>query len=462
MLSREEALALARELVAESAASETEVTVESTVDRFVRYASVGPTQSADRERVDVAIRVRVAKHGGVGEARAEASTLERATLRHTLAHALELAEASVVPRDSGDLRDGGDGGESIPFGGPVEVEESRAAAATLAHGFEAKAAAVRRALEVARAHELAPAGLYETTATSRALVNSAGRSVDGATSRASFSLVASSSSSSGFADAIDADVDALDVESVIQRAVDDALRSRDPRPLEPGTYEVVLAPHAASALLLFFAYEGFSARALAERRSFLTERIGELVTAPDFTLCDDARHPRNPGWLFDGEGTPRERRLLIDRGRACGPVSDRAHAHLTGGRSTGHARPQPSNEGPLPQNLVVAPGSASLEELIARVEHGLYVTNLHYVNAIEPHELVLTGVTRHAAWRIEKGRLAEPVAGLRFTDGLLRALSDLRGVGARLERAGALFDGETATPALHLGSLHFTSATRGT
>lgn len=449
LFSRDDALALARELVAASPAAETEVTVESTVDRFVRYARVGPTQSADRERVDVAIRVRVARAGAWGEARAEASTLERATLRHTLAHALELAEAGAAP------------GEPVPLGGPVEVETSHAAPSTLAHGFEAKAEAVAAALAACGARSLEPAGLFETTATSRALVNSRGREVYGQTSRASFSLVASSDSSSGFADTIDADVDRLDVSGTLERAIDDALRARHPRPIEPGTYEVVLAPHAASALLLFFAYEGFSARAFEERTSFLTDRVGEQLVAGEFTLADDPRHPQNPGWLFDGEGTPRERRLLFERGRALGPVSDRAHAHLTGGRSTGHALAQPSNHGPMPQNLVVEPGGAALAELVGRMEHGLYVTNLHYVNAVEPHELVLTGVIRHAAWLVERGRIVAPVAGLRFTDGLVRALADLRGVGSRLERAGALFDGETATPALHLGSLHFTSTTRG-
>lgn len=449
LFSREEALALAREIVAKSPAAETEVTVESTVDRFVRYAHVGPTQSADRERVDVAIRVRVVRPGGVGEARAEASTLERATLEHTLAHALELAEAGIAPDDL------------VPLGGPVEVETSRAAPATLAHGFDAKAEAVRRAVARAGEHRLEPAGLYETCATAKALVNSRGREVFGETSRASFSVVASSPTSSGFAETIASDVSALDVDGAIERAVDDALRSRDPRPIEPGTYEVVLAPHAASALLLFFAYEGFSARSFEERTSFLTDRVGDKLVSERFTLFDDARHPQNPGWLFDGEGTPRERLLLFDRGRAQSPVSDRALARLTGGRSTGHALAQPSSQGPVPQNLVVRAGESTLEELIGRMERGLYVTQLHYVNTIEPHELVLTGVIRHAAWLVEKGKLVAPVAGLRFTDGLVRALADLRGVGARVERAGALFDGEVATPALHLGSLHFTSSTRG-
>ncbi|MCE9594791.1 MAG: TldD/PmbA family protein [Planctomycetes bacterium] len=449
LFSRDESFALARELVAKSPAAETEVTVESTVDRFVRYAGVGPTQSADRERVDVAIRVRVEKNGGVGEARAEAATLERSALERTLGHALELAEAAVAPL------------QLIPLGGPVEVEESCAAPASLAHPFEAKADAVARALARSREAGFAPAGLFETWSATRALVNSRGREVFGANSRASFSIVASGPTSSGFADTIDADVANLDVAGAIERALEDAARSRDPSPIEPGEYEVVLGPHAASALLLFLAYEGLSARALEERTSFLAGRVGEPLAADAFDLVDDARHPKNPGWLFDGEGTARERRILFERGRALGVVSDRAHAHLTDGRSTGHALPQPSNSGPLPQNLVVGAGVSSLEELIARVERGLFITQLHYVNSIEPRELVLTGVIRHGAWRIEQGRLAAPVSGLRFTDSLVRVLKDLRGVGSELVRCGALFDGEVATPALHLGSLRFTSSTRG-
>ena len=58
LLTRDESLDVARRVVDASPADETEVTLDSEVDSFVRFADVGPTQSADRERVCLAIRVR--------------------------------------------------------------------------------------------------------------------------------------------------------------------------------------------------------------------------------------------------------------------------------------------------------------------------------------------------------------------------------------------------------------------
>ena len=64
LLDRKTAFEVAEGLVAASPAAETEVTVDSVVDRFARFADTGPTQSADRERCDVSIRVRLAPGDG--------------------------------------------------------------------------------------------------------------------------------------------------------------------------------------------------------------------------------------------------------------------------------------------------------------------------------------------------------------------------------------------------------------
>ena len=64
ILTREQALDIARGLVETSTADETEVVIESQASRFVRFAATGPTQSADRERHQVSIRVRIDSVGG--------------------------------------------------------------------------------------------------------------------------------------------------------------------------------------------------------------------------------------------------------------------------------------------------------------------------------------------------------------------------------------------------------------
>ena len=104
-------------------------------------------------------------------------------------------------------------------------------------------------------------------------------------------------------------------------------------------------------------------------------------------------------------------------------------------------------------------GESSLEELIARIDRGLLISQFHYTNAIDPKELLLTGMTRNGTFLIENGRVIHAVKNLRFTESLLLALAGLNGVGRDGEVAGALFDGEIVTPPLSLARFRFTSAT---
>jgi predicted Zn-dependent protease len=454
LLEKNDAVALAQAILAASPARETEVTIECIEDRFARFADAGPTQSADRERCEVAVRVRVEAAGsraGIAEARASAASLDLDDAREACERAIEIARHSTPAASP------------LELGGPGEVSESAPEPSARAHDFGAKARWIAIALDACAAHELAPAGMAQTTVCTRTLCNSAGRIAHGGVSRASFSLTASvglgGEGGSGFAEHIARAPSGVDADAVVRRAVDKALRSRDARAIEPAEHTVVLEPAAVSALLLFTAYQGFGARAVEEESSFLCGRIGERALSESISIVDDARHPLYPGIAFDGEGSPRRHTLLVDRGRIIGPVTDRRYARTRNTDNTGHALPQPSLEGPRPQNLVLLPGDASQGELVARVERGILVTQLHYVNLIDPRELLLTGMTRNGTFRIENGRVTHALKNLRFTESLVRALSRVRGVGRDLVVSGALFEGEMIAPALCIDGFRFTSGT---
>ena len=455
LLSEEQALDEARRIVESSPASETEVTIESIEDRFVRFADSGPTQDADRERLDVAIRVRLAANGsGYREARATCGSLDPAHAKAALERALVLARMSEP------------NAELPPLGGPVRVPETAPERPTMDHTFREKAAWVSRSLEACEAEGLAPSGLIQTTAMTRTLVNSAGREVHGARTRAGFSLTAgpfvadsSGAEGSGFADAIASNVERIDGERVVRRAVEKAVRGREPRSIDPGEYTVVLEPAAVSSLLLFAAYCGFGAQEVHEKSSFLCGRIGEPVFSPGLTIRDDASSELYPGLPFDGEGAPRMPLTLLEGGRLSGPVTDARWAKKLDVANTGHGRPQPSAAGPAPSNLTVDAGDASLEELIGGVERGLLVSQFHYTNMIEPLDLTLTGMTRNGTYWIEDGRISHAVKNLRFTETLVNALSRVTGIGSEREVAGALFDGEVVCPALRIDRFRFTSTT---
>ena len=91
------------------------------------------------------------------------------------------------------------------------------------------------------------------------------------------------------------------------------------------------------------------------------------------------------GLTFDYEGVAQAAASRSSTtGVAVEPVTDSYWAAKTGRPNTGHALPAPNPFGPMPLNLEMAPGDATLDELIGSVKRGVYVTRFHYVNVEDP------------------------------------------------------------------------------
>ncbi|HIG87992.1 MAG TPA: TldD/PmbA family protein [Planctomycetes bacterium] len=450
LLSADHALEVCQALVDASPADETEVTLQSEEDRFARFSPEGPSQNADRERHELSVRVRLHTEAGWKEARATVGTLDEEEARAALGRAMALAGAASPDPDR------------LPLAGAVEIPGSAPHRPTQDHSFREKAEWIEVAMDRCAQAELAPAGLARTTVYTRTLVNSTGRVAEGALSRAHFSLTASptdGSGDAGVAEQTHCDVARIDVDEVISRAVDRGTRGRNPKPIAAQEYTVVLEPLAVSSLMLFLSYAGLGAEELHLKASPLVGRIGERIFPEDLQLHDDAGYADHPGWRFDGEGTPRSRVALISDGAFGLPVTDARWARTLDLPDTGHSAPQPNSKGPAPENLVLAAGNKSMEQLISGVDNGLLISQFHYTNLMEPRDMILTGMTRGGTFHIQGGKVTDSVCNLRFTQSLVEALRHVTGIGRRQEIVGALFDGNIVCPALRLDGFRFTSTT---
>jgi PmbA protein len=244
-------------------------------------------------------------------------------------------------------------------------------------------------------------------------------------------------------------------------------RARHPVDIEPGRWDVVLAPTAVADLLDWFGAIGFGSEAFDDGRSFAQGRDGETITGASVTLFDDGHLTGLPGvpLPIDAEGQPRQRVSLIERGVVRGSVWDHASGRRHGCAGTGHATGVDlfSTGGASPQHLVLAPGSADLEALVGQVRRGLFITRFHYVNGlIEPKRAVMTGLLRDAAFLIDEGRLGPAVRPIRFTEAILEAFARIPGpggIGTAVEPHGGInADGKcTVCPAVFIPGFAFTS-----
>ena len=216
---------------------------------------------------------------------------------------------------------------------------------------------------------------------------------------------------SGFAFTHGRDMDALELDSVVREAVENAAGLLGAARVPTAQVPVVLHPHAA-AMILGILSSSFSGDAVLKGRSLLAGRMGQSIASELVTITDDARLADGlASRPFDGEGVPAQSTELIRAGVLRSYLHNTYTAKRSGEPSTASAvRSYKSVPEVGVTNLVLAPGQLSRDDLLRRVDNGLHVSQLHGLNTVNPvsGEFSL-GITGH--W-IEKGELTRPVREL--------------------------------------------------
>jgi PmbA protein len=215
-------------------------------------------------------------------------------------------------------------------------------------------------------------------------------------------------------------------EEIGRTAARRALRRLGARRVKTAEVPVVFDPDMAATLVRHIAGAA-SGPALYRRASFLVGKRGEHIAAPSVTIVDDGLRPGALGSRpFDGEGLPTRRTVLVGEGVLESYLLDSYSARKLGRASTHHAVRDGAGVGVGTTNLMLLPGPASPEDLVASVTEGLYVTELigFGINSV-------TGDYSRGAvgiW-IENGRLAYPVEEVTVAGNLLQMFAAIDGVG---------------------------------
>ena len=236
-----------------------------------------------------------------------------------------------------------------------------------------------------------------------------------------------------------------DPEAVGRTAAARAVRRLGARKVKTTEVPVIFDAENAASLVRSLAAAA-SGPSLYRRASFLVDRRGSRVAAPAVTIVDDGSLPGALGSRpFDGEGLATRRTVVVDEGRLESYLLDTYSARKLGATSTHHAARDGSGVSVGTTNLMLLPGSATPEELIASVQNGLYVTELigFGVNGV-------TGDYSRGAvglW-IENGRLAYPVEEVTVAGNLLEMFAAVDGIGNDL-----VLRDRTAAPTLKIARM---------
>ncbi|HEX6687666.1 MAG TPA: metallopeptidase TldD-related protein [Solirubrobacterales bacterium] len=215
---------------------------------------------------------------------------------------------------------------------------------------------------------------------------------------------------------------------------------------------VVLDPTVAASFVGLLG-RAAGADAVQRGRSPLAERLGEEVAAEAFVLHDDGLDPRGfASAPIDAEGTPRRRTALIEAGRLQTFLYDSYTARRGDAASTGNAGRSGYRSPPAvsASNLIVDPGSASLEQLLREAGDGVYIDDVAGLHSgVNP----VTGIFSVGASgrAIRGGEKAEPLREFTIASDLIAMLRAVRAVGS--EPRWVPFGGSVSVPPLLIGEM---------
>ena len=438
MLTRDEALKICDAVLSHAKAAGAEdasVALQSSVESHARFADNRITTSGRGDDLDITATVWVGKRRGAVTGNDSAGP----ALKRLADEAVEIARISPVHR------------EYLPTLGPVEYAESRGFAdATAEIDVKARAAAVEAVLAACRTAKVIGAGFHTARASATAAATANGNRRYFRSSEAGLSVTARSAdgTGSGYYSGDHFDLARLDTKRIAEQAVEKAVRSQAPKPIEPGTYPVILEPQAVSDLMGFLT-NSFDARTADEGRSAFSAkdgktRLGEKLFNERINVYSDPMHAEMPAVPSTNEGIPATKLSLVTGGVV---------ETLLYSRFWAQERKQQPTAGPVNYIMESSQPPTSVADMIKGMSRGLVISRFWYVRLVDPRTIILTGLTRDGLWWVENGQVRHPVRNLRFNQSVLAMLApwnvDAIGTPQRLS--------PFMVPALKLGAFTFTS-----
>ncbi len=356
ILTEAQAKAILDKVIAFSKADETSAQIGGGIAGNVRFARNNISTAGVVDDTELAVQVAFGKRVGI----ATINQFDDASLERVVRRAEDLAK--LAPENP----------EFMPAVGKQTYRPTNTfSEATAALTPEARAKIAEASIAPCRAQKLIAAGFLEDGQNFVAHANSKGNFGYQRSAGADYTCTVRTEDGrgSGWVGRNVKDISTFDASEDIQVAMRKAAASADAKALEPGKYTVILEPAAAAGLISFM-MNFFSARSADEGRSFLSKKgggnkIGEQIMDPRVNIYTDPWHPEVPVLPWDGEGLPRQRTQIIDKGKVANLEYSRFWAAKQG-------KPETADWG----NVIMEGGTKSTAQLIASTEKGILVTRI--------------------------------------------------------------------------------------
>lgn len=320
---------------------------------------------------------------------------------------------------------------------------------------ERRANAIAAVTEQAAARNLISTGFLIHEAASTAVGTSNGLFAYATRTRVNFTTTVRTpdGTGSGWAGTSAHDFDELDTRALGATAVEKAMRSQQPRAVEPGRWTVVMEPTTVGNMVNLMVNQ-MSARSADEGRSFFSApgggtKLGEQFVDSRVHIRSDPTDRRILSTPFDGEGRPNQAMTWVENGELQNLNYSRYWADRQGVQAGG-----------FPSGWAMAGGTDTVEDMIRSTERGLLLTRFWYIRGVDPRTILYTGLTRDGTFLIENGEISHPVKNFRWNESPIFMLNNIEMMGEPVRISSGESSGLTNTvivPPLKVRDFTFTS-----
>ncbi|MBE8992470.1 TldD/PmbA family protein [Nostoc sp. LEGE 12450] len=192
------------------------------------------------------------------------------------------------------------------------------------------------------------------------------------------------------------------------------LLARPCKELPRGQYKTYFAPAAVADLLVMLSWGAISEADIQQGNSALAALSRqEKQLSPVFSLKENFQRGLVPRFNELGEMAAPEL-PVIEKGLLVNTLVNSRTAKEYQKNANG------ANGSETLRAPEISPGNLVFEQILPRLDTGLYLSNLHYLNWSDRQTGRITGMTRYACFWVENGEIIAPIENLRFDESLYR------------------------------------------
>jgi PmbA protein len=229
-------------------------------------------------------------------------------------------------------------------------------------------------------------------------------------------------------------LDTIDLEALAAETTAKALAKLGADVAPTGVYPVVFSPEAMASLLETYA-PVFSSENAQKGLSLLAGQEGAVIAAETVTLVDDPFYPSSPLPMpFDAEGTPTQRKNVLEKGVLKTLLYNQKTAAAAGVQTTGNAAKAgySAKVSVSPFTFYLAPGDLTEAALLEKAGNGVYINALGGLHA---GANVISGdfSLQSAGFMIENGQKTKAVKSFTVAGNFFDLLKHIQAVSDTVE-----------------------------